>query len=63
MFFFVKNVQLAKQDILVQMEEDFPKVVDTIKSSIDLFHTLVHPNHFLLYQFKMMSLLYDFSFL
>ena len=48
----VKSVQLVKQDILVQMEEDFPKVVDTIKSSIDLFHTLVHPNHFLLYQFK-----------
>ena len=48
----VKDVELAKQDILVQMKEDLSKVVDKIKSSIDLFHTLVHPNHFLLYQFK-----------
>ena len=48
----VKDVELVKQDILVQMKEDLPKVVDEIKSSIDLFHTLVHPNHFLLYQFK-----------
>ena len=48
----VKSVESAKQDILVQMKEDLTKVVDTIKSSIDLFHTLVHPNHFLLYQFK-----------
>ena len=48
----VKSVESAKQDILVQMKEDLTKVVDTIKSSIHLFHTLVHPNHFLLYQFK-----------
>ena len=48
----VKNVESAKRNILVQMKEALPKVVDTIKSSIDLFHTLVHPNHFLLYQFK-----------
>ena len=48
----VKSVESVKQDILVQMEEDFPKVVDSIKSSIDLIQTFVHPNHFLLYQFK-----------
>lgn len=41
-----------KKDILEKMNEDGSNIVNRIKSYTDQIQTSIHPNHFLLFQFK-----------
>ena len=46
------TIDLMKKDILVEMKGDLSNTLNKIKLSTNRIQTLIHPSHFLLFQFK-----------